>query len=114
MCVCVCSVYRVLEMEPLPPLVACSLQPMCAMGRCRNAQFQEGEPRRTNVRAAQGQTGNVKGAGSMVGTVHLGQLSAMRRRGEEDFIQRSGEVTWLSEEGELRKWLSHPCCHAVS
>ena len=59
-CVCVCSIYRVLAMEPLPPLVACSLQPMCAMGRCRNAQVQEGEPRTTNVRAGQGQMGNVK------------------------------------------------------
>ena len=59
-CVCVCSIYKILAMEPLPPLVACSLQPMCAMGRCRNAQVQEGEPRTTNVRAGQGQMGNVK------------------------------------------------------
>lgn len=30
-------------MEPLPPLVPCSLQPMCVMGRCRNAQAQKGK-----------------------------------------------------------------------
>lgn len=38
--------------------------------------------------------------------MHLGQVSAI--------IQWSGEVIGLSEEGELHKWLSHPCCHAVS